>query len=85
MDTNLELADAYYLWDFYKDKGLYTFESLFLDHDYVYSPPMEEYGGAWVIVPIGGTYYNFQEDFENTLYGRVQEMTETGADSVVEE
>ena len=59
MDTNLNLADAYYLWDFYKDHDKYSFDSLFLDSDYVYNPPMSDYGGAWVLAPKDKTYATF--------------------------
>ena len=64
MDTNMELFDAKYLWDFYKDKDQYEFHSLFLDHDYLYSPPLEEYGGAWVLVSETGSYKPFHNDLK---------------------
>jgi len=69
MDTNLKLGDATYLWDFYQDKDLYTIHSLFLDYEYLYSPPPEEYGGAWTIVPRDGTYKTFQSVVQNRLQG----------------
>jgi len=75
MDTNLRLEDAVYLWDFYKDKNLYTTHSLFLDYEYLYSPPLEEYGGAWTIVPRDGTYQTFQTVVQNRLHGIVLEDT----------
>lgn len=70
MDTNLSVADAKYLWDFYKDKDLYEIHSLFLDMDYLYTPPMEEYGGAWVLAPVGGSYSRFQNDLKTKLYAQ---------------
>ena len=69
MDTNLELADAIYLWDFYKDKDKYTINSLFLDYDYLYSPPPEDYGGAWTVVPLDGNYQTFKSDIQSKLQG----------------
>ena len=67
MDTNLTLGDAAFLWDFYKDKDAYEIESLFMDSDYVYNPPMEDYGGAWVLVPRNG-YSAFHEVVKSKLY-----------------
>ncbi len=69
METNLAVEDLVYLWDFYKDKDLYTIESLFLNHDYLFTPPMAEYGGAWVLAPIGDSYTTFQTDLQNLLTG----------------
>jgi LCP family protein required for cell wall assembly len=77
MDTNLTLPDAYYLWDFYKDKDSYEIESLFLDTNYVYNPPMSEYGGAWVLAPLSGGYSEFQQVVHSTLYGLNTEQTIT--------
>ena len=70
MDTNLKVTDAQYLWDFYKDKDKYEISSLFLDYDYLYSPPMEQYGGAWVLVSKTGTY----EPFKNAISKRLQSI-----------
>ncbi len=67
MSTNLELADTKYLWDFYKDKDKYTFSSLYLDYEYLYSPPAEDYGGAWTVVPLDGNYQTFKTDILNKL------------------
>jgi len=61
MDTNLTINDAYYLWDLYKDKDKYKYESLVLDSNYVYNPPMEQYGGAWVLAPLDPNYESFHE------------------------
>ena len=69
MDTNMEIADLTYLWDFYKDRDKYVIESLYLDHDFLFTPPMEEYGGAWVLAPVGGSYSAFHETLENKLLG----------------
>ncbi len=69
MDTNLALTDTKYLWDFYKDRDKYTIHSLFLDYEYLYSPPPENYGGAWTIVPIDGSYETFQQKVQNRLMG----------------
>ncbi|MFC1756075.1 LCP family protein [Patescibacteria group bacterium] len=75
MDTNIQLADAKYLWDFYKDKDKYTIHSLFLDYEYLYSPPAEQYGGAWTIVPKDGSYQTFQNKVQDRLLGVVEDET----------
>jgi LCP family protein required for cell wall assembly len=69
MDTNLTPSDAVYFWDMYKDKDKYQITSLYLDHEYLFTPPMEEYGGAWVLAPIDGTFEPFKQTFKNTLAG----------------
>ncbi len=69
MDTNLELGDVAFLWDFYKDKDLYTVDSLLLDYEYLHTPPADEYGGAWVLVPSTGSYSAFQAKLRNLLSG----------------
>lgn len=69
MDTNLEIKDAAYLWDFYKDKDDYTIHSLFLDHEYLFSPPLLDYGGAWTVVPRDGDYHTFQSVVQDRLQG----------------
>ncbi|MFC1622315.1 LCP family protein [Patescibacteria group bacterium] len=68
MDTNLELKDVKYLWDFYKDKDKYEIYSFYLDYDYLYSPPLEQYGGAWVLVPKSGTYRQFHNAIHDKLF-----------------
>lgn len=85
MDTNLELFDAKYLWDFYKDKDKYTFHSLFLDYEYLYSPPLEEYGGAWVLIPTSGSYKEFHDDIKNKLYILEQPKNEETEDNITKD
>lgn len=75
MNTNIELADAKYLWDFYKDKDDYAIHSLFLDYEYLYSPPPEQYGGAWTIVPKDGNFETFQKKMQDRLQGVVEDET----------
>lgn len=67
MDTNLTLSDANYLWDLYKDKDKYKYVSLILDSDYVYNPPMDQYGGAWVLAPLDPSYAAFHEAVKNAF------------------
>lgn len=69
MDTNLTLEDAKFLWDFYKDKDQYTIDSLFMNSDYVYNPPMSDYGGAWVLIPRDPTNSAFHTVINNKLMG----------------
>jgi len=84
METNLKLEDARYLWDFYQDKDKYNIHSLFLDYDYLYSPPPEEYGGAWTIVPLDGNYRTFQSAVRDSLNGTVNKSlpNSTPADQI---
>lgn len=67
MDTNMNVMDLEYLWDFYKERNSYEIESLIMDYEYVYSPPQEEYGGAWVLVPIGKDYEAFHQKLKNKI------------------
>lgn len=67
MDTNLTVADTQYLWDFYKDKDLYKINSKFLDSEYLYNPPMEDFGGAWVMIPQVGGYERFNKEVNDLL------------------
>ncbi len=69
MDTNLDPTDVVYLWDLYKDKDKYKATSLYLDYDYLFTPPMSEYGGAWVLAPINDTFEPFQQRFKDALAG----------------
>ncbi len=79
MDTNLALNDLAYLWDFYKDKDKYVIESIFMDYEYVFTPPADDYGGAWVLAPIGDDYTKFQTAVNNKLFGLVEENPESVA------
>ena len=56
MVTDLSLNDAKLLWSFYSDRGTYTIDSFLVDSTFLYNPPMAEYGGAWVLVPINNDY-----------------------------
>ena len=67
MDTNLEVSDATYLWDLHKDWGKYQITSKFMDYEYLFTPPMSEYGGAWVLAPIGGSYDKFKDDLRQVF------------------
>jgi LCP family protein required for cell wall assembly len=85
MDTNLTPDDAMYLWDLYKDKDKYQVESLYLDHDYLFTPPLEEYGGAWVLAPLNGTFEPFQRRFKESLSGVNQTTTDPTTTQTPEE
>lgn len=80
MDTNLSVVDAKYLWDFYKDKDKYEIISLYMDYDYLYVPPAEEYGGAWVMAPKPGGIDNFKklisDKLNNITYPEVDQSNE---------
>lgn len=67
MDTNITLSDATYLWDLHKDWEKYQTVSKYMDYDYLFTPPMAEYGGAWVLAPIGGSYDTFKNDLKKVF------------------
>ena len=67
MDTNIEVSDAKYLWDLHKDWRSYQITSKYLDYNYLFTPPMEDYGGAWVLAPIGGNYETFKKDLNKVF------------------
>lgn len=73
METNLTIEDSKFLWDFYKDKDQYNINSLFVDHDYLYTPPMSEYGGAWVLAPINNDFTQVHTRLEEMLNGIVNQ------------
>lgn len=49
--TDLTLEDSKVLWDYYKYKNEYTTDSFYLDYEYLYSPPLPNEYGAWVLIP----------------------------------
>lgn len=69
MTTNLNAEDVRFFWDFYKDRKDYEISSMYLDGEYLYNPPLSEYGGAWVLVPQGNDFSAFQTDLMNKLNG----------------
>jgi LCP family protein required for cell wall assembly len=69
MKTTLSLDDAIYLWDFYKDKDLYSIESFVLDDTYIYHPgvyPESDYH-AWVFIPRDATWSQLHQDMLQKL------------------
>ena len=79
--TTLSLDDVYYLWDFYKDKDLYSIESFVVDGEYVYHPGMypESDYHAWVFVPIQEGFANLHADIQAKLAGTFVEENVAGA------
>ena len=71
METTLTLDDVYYLWDFYKDKDLYSAESFVIDGEYVYHPGMypESSYTAWVFVSRDGNFSRLHSDIDAKLNG----------------
>lgn len=47
--------------------GSLTVSQVVLDYDYLYNPPMADYGGAWVIVPKDPTYRSIHNYLSNFL------------------
>jgi len=82
VDTNLTLDDTKFLWDFYKDKDAYTYSSLFMNSDFVYNPPMSDYGGAWVLVPRDPSNLAFHQAVEN-LINKVEVATKESTPSQI--
>ncbi len=74
VETNMDLDVAYYLWDLVKDNQKYTYNSTYLDGNYVFNPPMSDYGGAWVLAPINNSYSNFREHVKS-LFEETKETT----------
>jgi len=71
LETSLTLEDVTYLWDFYKDKDLYTVESFVVDGTYLYHPgmyPVSSYH-AWVFIPKEGALTQLHQDIEAKLNG----------------
>ena len=71
MTTTLSLDDAYYLWDFYKDKDKYSIESFVIGDDYVYFPglyPASPYH-AWVFIPRDESFSQLHKDVNDKLNG----------------
>lgn len=67
IETNMSLEDAYYLWDIVKDRTDYTIQSVYLDSQFLYNPPMEDYGGAWVLIPKNNSYTEFNNYIKANL------------------
>lgn len=76
METNMTIDDLAYFWDLYKDRQKYTINSIYMDYTYLFTPPMEEYGGAWVLAPINGNFTTFKEDVQKLFIN----MPETAGD-----
>ncbi|HXK52711.1 LCP family protein [Candidatus Nomurabacteria bacterium] len=75
METNLTLKDLVYAKDLYVDKNDYKVESLYMDYNYLYTPLAEDYGGAWVLAPIGDSFVNFHQELENKINNtEIQEL-----------
>jgi LCP family protein required for cell wall assembly len=78
METTLSLNDAYYLWDFYKDKDLYEIESFVIGDKYIYHPgmyPDSEYR-AWVFVAREPGFANLHRDVTAKLNKTFVETTQ---------
>ncbi|OGC56334.1 hypothetical protein A3H26_01950 [candidate division WWE3 bacterium RIFCSPLOWO2_12_FULL_36_10] len=71
MSTTISLDDAYYLWDFYKDKDKYSIESFVIGDDYIYFPglyPASPYH-AWVFIPRDESFTQLHQDITDKLNG----------------
>ena len=78
IETDMNLETVHYLWDLVKDHQNYTYLSTYLDGNYVYNPPMSDYGGAWVLAPKNNSYINFHEHVK-ALFEETKEPTTTAA------
>jgi LCP family protein required for cell wall assembly len=82
MDTNLTLGDAYFLWSFYDQKDEYEMESFFV-RDFMFNPPLADYGGAWVLRPKGNTFSELIREL-NAKLTRTSEVTTENIESPTE-
>lgn len=67
MVTDLNLSDAKILWDFYPQRNDYTIDSFYIDSEFLYNPPLSEYGGAWVLVPKNNDYTSIHTAIKERL------------------
>ncbi len=67
MSTNLTLKESELLWAYYPEKDTYTVESFFVNSDYLYNPPMSDYGGAWVLVAKNNDYSPIHNQLKERL------------------
>lgn len=86
METTLKLSDAYYLWDFYKDRNLYSIESMVVDDKYVFHPGMfpESPYTAWVFISKDENFQALHQDIESKLNGTYIEKVEQVASEPIE-
>lgn len=68
IDTNLDISDAKFLWNFYKDKDEYEIKSFYLGYDHLYTPPAADYGGAWVLDQLPGGFEQFKNEVNAFIY-----------------
>lgn len=64
--TDLTASDALVLYSLAQDFDSYNFEGLNIS-DYLYNPPMADYGGAWVLVPSSGNYQTIHDYIQSKL------------------
>lgn len=79
MSTNLSLSDARALWSFYADRDQYKIDTFAVDSEFLYNPPLSEYGGAWVLVPRNNDYTPIHVRLEEKLGLRDPKPVETPA------
>jgi LCP family protein required for cell wall assembly len=81
VETSLKLEDIYYLWDFYKDRDKYKFESFVIGSDYIYHPGMypDSPYHAWVFVPINDSFEKLHLDIQNKLNDTEPKPIESGS------
>ncbi len=64
--TDLTASDALVLYSLAQDFDSYNFEGLTISA-YLYTPPMADYGGAWVLVPSSGNYQAIHDYVQSKL------------------
>lgn len=69
--TNMSLADATFLWNFFKDKDQYKVESFVIGDQYLYHPGMypESPYHAWVFIPREENFATLHKDITAKLEG----------------
>jgi len=65
--TDLSIKDTDILYNLIKDWDKFGYETFNVSYDYLYNPPLNEYGGAWVLVPINNDYTAIHEEIKRLL------------------
>lgn len=64
--TDMSMEDAKVLWNYFANRNQYMIDDLYVDSEFLYNPPLSEYGGAWVLIPKNNDY--------TALHMKIEEM-----------
>lgn len=65
--TDLNIEDIIRTYSMIQNSSAYSVDRFVVDYQFLYSPPMSEYGGAWVLLPKGGSYMAIHEEIKRRL------------------